>query len=201
MVSSHKREVIKHSRRKTHDINPHFFQYRDDRFDGHAHGCALVLHLWDSYFSWLRERTDINNRLACYIRSMETVSYLRISLAVFAAFGIHLIEPFNATMFSNQTTHTTLLVFYQSLMNKLDETVSENFFSFEVNAFGFPEEYFEGCKQKYHSDLVKRVSDVANENLSDCINLANFVLPAIKKTSYLKEVGSMGLVVKHLNFQ
>ena len=137
-----------------HDIVPHFFQYRDDRFDGLAHGCALVLHLWDSYFSWLRERTDINNRLACYIRSMETVSYLRISLAVFAAFGIHLIEPFNATMFSNQTTHTTLLAFYQSIMNKLDETVSETFFSFEVNAFGFPEEYFEGCKQKYHSDLV-----------------------------------------------
>ena len=85
---------------------------------------------------------------------MEIVSYLRISLAVFAAFGIHLIEPFNATMFSNQTTHTTLLAFYQSIMNKLDETVSETFFSFEVNAFGFPEEYFEGCKQKYHSDLV-----------------------------------------------
>ena len=183
-----------------HDIVPHFFQYRDDRFDGLAHGCALVLHLWDSYFSWLRERTDINNRLACYIRSMETVSYLRISLAVFAAFGIHLIEPFNATMFSNQTTHTTLLVFYQSLMNKLDETVSENFFSFEVNAFGFPEEYFEGCKQKYHSDLVKRVSDVANENLSDCINLANFVLPAIKKTIISQRGGEYGFGGKTSEF-
>ena len=76
---------------KTHNINPHFFQYRDDRFDGLAHGCALVLHLWKSYFSWLNERTDINNRLACYSRSMENVSYLRISLAVFAAFGIQLI--------------------------------------------------------------------------------------------------------------
>ena len=185
---------------KTHNINPHFFQYRDDRFDGLAHGCALVLHLWKSYFSWLNERTDINNRLACYSRSMENVSYLRISLAVFAAFGIHLIEPFNATMFSKQTTHSTLLAFYKSLMLKLDETLTENFFSFNENAFGFPDEYFEGCKNKYHLDLVKCVSDVAAENLTDCINLANFILPSVKKTIISQRGGEYGFSAQPSEF-
>ena len=177
---------------KTQNINPHFFQYRDDRFDGLAHGCALVLHLWESYFSWLRERSDINNRLACYVRSMEKVSYLQISLAVFAAFGIQLIEPFNATMFSNKTTHTYLLTFYSSLMEKLNEKITEDFFSFDENVYGFSEHYFKGCKDKYHLDLVNRVNEVSTENINDCINLANFILPSIKKTIISQRGGEYG---------
>ena len=167
---------------KTHCIEPHFFQYRDDRFDGLAHGCALVLYLWEYCFAWLRERTDINNRLACYVLSMENVTYLKISLAVFAAFGIQLVEPFNATMFSKKTTHSSLLQFYPSLMQKLDNSISADFFAFEKNVFGFCDEYFEGCKIKYHPDLVNCVRNVAENNLSDCTDLSQFVLPLVKKT-------------------
>ena len=28
---------------KAYNIDPHFFQYRDDRFDGLAHGCAFYI--------------------------------------------------------------------------------------------------------------------------------------------------------------
>ena len=177
---------------KSQNKDAHFFQYRDDRFDGLAHGCALVLHLWETYFSWLKERSDINNRLACYVRSMENVSYLQISLAVFAAFGIQLIEPFNATMFSNKTTHTNLITFYSSLMDKLNEKITDNFFSFDENAFGFSNHYFQGCKDKYHIDLVKRVSEVSTENIDDCVKLANFILPSIKKTIISQRGGEYG---------
>ena len=147
---------------KQKHIDPHFFQYRDDRFDGLAHGCALVSYLWEHFFMWLNERTDINNRLACYARSMENVLYFKISLAVFAAFGIHLIEPFNATMFSNKTCHTSLVTFYESLMAKLDSELTEEFFTFNSSTFGFPEEFFVGCKMKYHADVVKSVTFIAS---------------------------------------
>ena len=177
---------------KQHDIEPHFFQYRDDRFDGLAHGCALVLYLWDHVFAWLSERTDINNRLACYVRSMEKVPYLKISLAVFASFGIQLIEPFNATMFSNKTTHTSLIEFYSPLMQKLNDQITEKFFNFEQNVFGFCQEYFDGCKMKYHPDVVKSVRDVSKNNLDDCINLSKFVMPGIRKTIISQRGGEYG---------
>ena len=185
---------------KQHDIEPHFFRYRDDRFDGLAHGCALVLYLWDHYFLWLNERTDINNRLACFARSMENIPYFKIALTVFGAYGIHLIEPFNATMFSKQTTHTFLIEFYANLMKKFELNLDENFFVFNENAFDFPQQLFHGCKLKYHEDVVGSVFKEAKAHMDDCIKLANFVLPMIKNTVISQRGSEYGFCSKPSDF-
>ena len=44
------------------------------------------------------------------------------------------------------------------------------------------------------------MSDVAAENLTDCINLANFILPSVKKTIISQRGGEYGFGTKPSEF-
>ena len=61
---------------------------------------------------------------------METVKYLKLALVGLAIYGIHLIEPFIATIKSSATTHASLIQFFAKLKEALEMTLGVSFFSF-----------------------------------------------------------------------
>ena len=81
---------------RRNNIKSYLFTYKDCRFDGLPRACSVVLFYWQHIQTWLKERSDIDNKLACFIRSIQDISYLPLALTVISTFGILLIEPFNA---------------------------------------------------------------------------------------------------------
>ena len=64
---------------------------------------------------FLNQNPHINNRLACLVREVMELSYLRVILVVFAYFGVHLVEAFYARTIEKGATHTKLRDFYKGL--------------------------------------------------------------------------------------
>ena len=45
---------------------------------------------------FLSQNPHITNRLACLVREVMELPYLKVALVVFACLGVHLVEPFSA---------------------------------------------------------------------------------------------------------
>ena len=97
------------------------FLYKDERFGCFPKACAVVLFSKDSLKAFLGKNTDIDNRLACIVRDILKQEYLPLVLAVIAAFGIQLIEPFHAVTISKKTNHINLNIYLHALYQKMSE--------------------------------------------------------------------------------
>ena len=64
---------------------------------------------------FLSSNPHINNRLACLVRELLDLPYLKVVFAVFAAVGVHIIEPFNWRTIDKESTHTSLREYYAKL--------------------------------------------------------------------------------------
>ena len=159
------------------------FDYKDQRFGCLSRACAVIVYIKTYLVDWLDENPDITNRLACLVRDFLEIEYLDVAFSVFAAYGIHLVEPFFATTINTDATHSSLKDFYQGLYGKMSKPVNETFFKFSTNpwfsAIAVRTHY--AVKESYTLDVVSTVEDMANEHMQQCIQLANLIMPEARK--------------------
>ena len=94
------------------------FLYKDERFGCFPKACAVCLYSRDLLNEFLLSHPDIDNKLACIVRDVYQQEYLVLVLAVVAAFGLQLVEPFHAVTISKSSTHYTLMTFFYNLHDK-----------------------------------------------------------------------------------
>ena len=69
----------------------------------------------------------INNRLACLVRELLELSYLKVVFTVFAAVGVHVIEPFYWKTIDKESTHSSVKDYYAKLYSDLGKVADETF--------------------------------------------------------------------------
>ena len=127
---------------------------------------------------FLQSNPHISNRLACLVRGLLEIPYLKTVFVVFATLGVHLVEPFYARTIEDTATHSKLKVFYKSLFESMDTTVDDSFFEFKEPAFsGVSQNLFDGVKKSYKPQVLQVVSDIAKEHMDEVKTLTNFILP------------------------
>ena len=113
---------------------------------------------------------------------MQHVTYLQIAMTVVAAYGIHLIEPYNSKIKHKETTHTILIEFYKNLNEAFNNELGPEFFTFTTPHFPFREEVLQGViKHTYGEEVVRKVKEVYLNYKDECLDLANHLRPAIQK--------------------
>ena len=78
------------------DVVKVMFAYKDQRFGCLSRAAAAHLFLYEHLANFLDENTQIVNKLACLARELLGLPYLKTVFLVFAALGVHIIEPFFA---------------------------------------------------------------------------------------------------------
>ena len=163
---------------KKDQIENVLFAYKDQRFGCLSRAAAVLLFYWDSLYDFLEKNPHISNRLACLVRDLMGLPYLKTVYTVFAVLGVHLIEPFFCTAIQKEATHSKLKMFYQELYSSMKEPVTEKFFELSEAHFpGISNNLFEEIKKSYGSSVIQIVTDVASQNMQDCVKLTNFLLP------------------------
>ena len=84
---------------------------------------------------FLKENPSINNRLACLVRDLLEIPYIKAVLVVFASFGVHLIEPFYSRTIQKGATHSKLSTFYKAIYSSMECSISSEFFFFSSPQF------------------------------------------------------------------
>ena len=79
---------------KKNDVENVLLSYKDHRFGCLSRAAAVLLYNYDWLSLYLNENPDTANRLACLIRNVFELPYLKVVFVAFAGLGIHLIEPF-----------------------------------------------------------------------------------------------------------
>ena len=157
------------------------FAYKDHRFGCLSRACAVIVYIKEYLCTWLEDNPGVTNRLACLVRDMLKVDYLDVAFSVFAALGIQLIEPFLAYTTSSVATHSNLKDFYQSLHDRMDSPVTEEFFQFNNPWFTcVSANMFEKIQNSYNSKVVEVVKNKSLENIDECVMLANLIMPELK---------------------
>jgi len=157
------------------------FAYKDQRFGCLSRAAGVLLFYFDTLTSFLVLNTQITNRLSCLVRELLGFSYLKPVLAVFAAYGLQLIEPFYATTISTESTHTALKSFYKSLYASMENPLTIQFFRFDEPAFGgISVELFKQVKESYGMSVIEAVIQVANEFQEETLAFANLVRPELR---------------------
>ena len=108
------------------------FEYKDHRFGCLSRAAAVLVYIYDWLKLFLDENPQITNRLACLIRDVFELSYMKVIFVVIASLGIHLVEPFLARTIQSGTTHSILKIFYKGLYESMETEVTEDFFSFNM---------------------------------------------------------------------
>ena len=80
----------------------------------------------DQFFS---SNPHINNRLACLVRELLELSYLKVVFTVFAAVGVHVIEPFYWKTIDKESNHSSVKDYYAKLY--YDLVADDAFFALE----------------------------------------------------------------------
>ena len=115
------------------------------------------------------------------VRDIPQLPYLKVIFVVFAALGIHLIEPFYAKTIEAGTTDSMLKVYYKELFESMKEPVKESFFDFEEPEYPVVnKEPFAGVKKSYKPEVVEAIKEASKENIEECIKLANFIIPELR---------------------
>ena len=109
------------------------------------------------------------------------IPYLKPIFVVFAAIGIHLIEPFYSRTIEQGATHSQLKVFYKQLYVSMETPVTGDFFKLEKPKFeGVSKELFEGVKESYMKEVVGAISESGTQYKEHCVKLANFIMPELR---------------------
>ena len=125
------------------------FAYKDQRFGCLSRAAAVMVYLFPSVEDFMESHPSITNRLACIVRGFLEVEYLQPAFCVFAALGIHLVEPFYSMTITTGQTHSKLTVFYKSLHDQLGKEITSEFFEFDSPWFDcISPELFKGVKKK-----------------------------------------------------
>lgn len=157
------------------------FSYKDQRFGCLSRAAAVLLYNMEWLNLFLQENPAINNRLACLVRDLLELPYLKAILVVFAAFGVHLIEPFYCRTIQKGATHSKLGTFYKAIYTSMNTTVSSDFFSFSSPQFeGVGQDLFKGVKKSYGEDVLVAVMNIAREYEEEVVSLANLCLPELR---------------------
>ena len=90
---------------------------------------------FDTLSLFLKDNPSINNRLACLVRDLMELPYIKAVLVVFAAFGIQLIEPFFSKTIQKGATQTSLGIFYKSIYTSMEKKLTFDFLTFESPLF------------------------------------------------------------------
>ena len=114
-------EFIEFLRR--YNVDKVLFSYKDQRFGCLSRAAAVLLFNLE-WMEFLQENPSINNRLACLGRDLLEIPYIKPVFVVFAAFGIHLIEPFYSKTIQLGATHSQLGLFYKGLFSSMNCTLS-----------------------------------------------------------------------------
>ena len=167
---------------ESHDIHSPLFAYKDQRFGCLPRAAAVLLFLLEALAGFLTDNPQIVNKLSCLARDLLQLPYLKTIFLVYAALGIHVIEPFFAMTIKKTSTHSSLKIFYQQLYDGMDTNVDLSFFDFKEPRFNaVSSELFEGVKQSYGANVVETVSSFCQEFGDDAVKLVNLLLPELRK--------------------
>ena len=160
------------------------FSYKDHRFGCLSRAAAVLLHNYEHLSSFLDENPQISNKLACGVRELLNLPYLKVIFCAFASLGVQLIEPFYARTIQQGTTHSSLTTFYKELYSSLSKkSVCPDFLNFSHPAFpGVSQRLFDGVKESYGETVLKSVVKVAQEQEDDVTLLINHMLPELGNT-------------------
>ena len=155
------------------------FSYKDSRFGCLSRAAAVLLYHWNHLQEFLAMNPSINNRLACLVREVMSLPYLKPVLVVVACFGVHLVKLFYANTINTTSTHSFLKVFYISIYNSMEEgNIDKEFYPFVKPMFhGVSEELLDRVKTSYNEKVLKVVTEVALEHRKEVVKLARGMLP------------------------
>ena len=157
------------------------FAYKDQRFGCMSRAAGVLLFYYDQLSEFLSQNPQICNRLACLVREVINLPYLKVVFAVFAIFGLHLIEPFYAKTIAKGSTHSSLKKFYKELHSSMGNAVTDEFVLLTKPCLGgISEDLFKEVKMSYGEDIVDAVAQVVSDNTDEVIKLANLMLPELR---------------------
>ena len=157
------------------------FSYKDQRFGCLSRAAAVLLYNMEWLDLFLKENPSINNRLACLVRDLLEIPYIKAVLVVFASFGVHLIEPFYCRTIQKGATHSKLGTFYKAIYSSMDCRLASEFFCFSRPQFeGVGQDLFNGVKKSYGEEVLDAVSSIAKKCDEEVITLANLCLPELR---------------------
>ena len=118
------------------NVSSVLFAYIDNRYGCLSTAAAVqIVYNFDHLVEFLNQNPQINNHLACLVREVMELPYLRVILVVFACLGVHLVEPFYARTIEKGATHTKLRNFYKGLYISLGKPISEQYTRFTKSEF------------------------------------------------------------------
>ena len=163
------------------DIENILFAYKDKRFGCLSRAAAVLLFYWDWICLFLQENPQVSNRLACLVRDLMDLPYLKVIFAVFAGIGVHLVEPFYWKTVEKGATHSILKIFYKGLYHDMETPVEINFFEFNAPSFAsVSKNMFKSVKESYGTDVLDMVTKIAHEHSGDVVKLANLMIPGLR---------------------
>ncbi|KAJ8395919.1 hypothetical protein AAFF_G00026270 [Aldrovandia affinis] len=157
------------------------FAYKDSRFGCLSRAAAVLIYHYDHLAEFLSQNPHINNRLACLVREVMELPYLKVVLVVFACLGVHMVEPLYASTIEKDATHTQLREFYKGLHTGLGQLISNDFTRFTKPEYpGVSDDLFTGVKKTYKEEVLNSVSDLAAEHVEEVKKLTNLMLPHLQ---------------------
>ncbi|QQP53027.1 Hypothetical protein FKW44_005350 [Caligus rogercresseyi] len=157
------------------------FSYKDSRFGCLSRAAAVLIYHFNHLTEFLSQNPHINNRLACLVREVMELPYLKVVLVAFACLGVHLVEPFYARTIEKDATHTQLREFYKGLHTGLGQPISDNYTTFTTPEYPVvSDKLFSSVKKTYTEEVLNSVSDVAAEHLDEVKKLTDLMLPHLK---------------------
>ena len=164
------------------EVETVLFSYKDQRFGCLSRAAGVLLCLMEWLAMFLDQNPQVSNKLACLIRDLLELPYLKVVFLVFAAVGVQVIEPFYCKTIDKFATHSKLKEFYKGLYTSMSREIGAEFFSLDKPAFDcVSEEMFAGVKKSYGSSVVLAMKLTATDNMDDAIKLANLVLAEMKE--------------------
>ena len=139
---------------------------------------------WNDFNDFLDTHDYVTNKLACLVRDVINLEYIRVIIAVVAAIGTHLINPYHTKTINTDSTHSSLKEFFSELYSDLQtKKIDNQFFEFLSPVFGsISSRLFSAVKKKYCEDVVSAVKQTATIYIEDCTTLTNTLLPDLAET-------------------
>ena len=156
------------------EVDMVLFSYKDQRFGCLSRAAAVLLFNMEWLVIFLDQNPQINNRLACLVRELLELPYLKVVFLVFAAIGIHVIKPFYCKTIDKAATHSKLKEFYKCLHSSLSMSVGDIFFTLCEPAFeSIEEDLFMDVKESYGRSVTLKMTEIFFDQKEDAIKLTN----------------------------
>ena len=167
---------------KERGLDGHLFAYKDARFGLLSRAAGIALYNYDNISSFLDDFPGINNRLACLVREVMVLPYLKPVLVVWATIGLQLVEPFYARTIQHGATHSSLKVFFKELYNSMEMLVGESYFNCDKPALaGVSESLFSSVKEGYTQEVVDVVVEQAKLYKEEVVTLTNLTMVELRQ--------------------